>query len=215
MKIFILGLCSVPLLIQAQMTVQKGAGLYLQENASLAIQTDFETSENVEGSGAVILNGTSIQAISANNNLLPSLLIENRYGAVLNSPLKINQSIILRSGHLVLNKHDLGLGSEAMATGSAYAYIVTNDEGKVIKTVQSDLGGFMLPVGTKNNYAALLLRSSGNYNGGKIEIAAKDKVSPNKPVSSRDYLQNYWTIERKGINGNLIATAFYNKVSGN
>lgn len=214
-EILILCLCAIPLFMRAQLNVQSGGTLYLQENAELFIQGDIDVQDNVEGEGRIMLNGASQQIISTHNYSLPSLWLQNQYGVVLNSPLRISRSMVLQSGRLSLDKYNLELGTEATASGNSTAYIAADGDGKIIKKVAADLSGFMIPTGTVNNYAPLLLRSAGNYNGARIEIGAKDKASPNKPLSSKDYLESYWTINRSGINGELFATAFYKDVYGN
>jgi hypothetical protein len=214
-KILLIVLSILPAMMHSQVTIQRGAGIFLSDNAVLTLQGYLDSEDNVEGNGTIILGGPAIQFIGAHNNALPVLSVENNLGVSLTSALKISKSLILRSGHLYLGRYNLELGSDATAGGNSSAYIVSADNGKVIKSIQNNLHAFMVPIGTTDAYAPLLLKSSGKYNNGQVEIGAKANASPNKPLSSKDYLENYWTIYRSGIEGDLTVSAFYNKVAGN
>jgi hypothetical protein len=205
----------VPVCCVAQLHIQKGAGLYLQENAALSIRGDLETNDNIGGRGSIVFNGLGPQQIDAHNYSFPDLQVQNASGIILQSGLKINKQLVLASGQLILGQNNIELGADAAVSGNSSAYLVTDGEGKIIKSVRRNLDGFILPVGTARYYAPVKIHSSGAYQNGTIAIQAKDKANPNKPLSSKDYLDSYWTINRSGINGDVMATAIYNRVFGN
>jgi hypothetical protein len=212
--ILIIAISTLPLLSVAQVTVEQGAGLYLAGGAELSVQGDLDLRDAVSGQGVVTLNGNSLQSLDARNNHMPQLFIQNRYGIQLTSPLKIVESLLLQSGNLLLGHHELELGSEAVVSGNASAYIVTDGEGKLSKRIQKDVHEFLLPIGTAAGYAPLSLSTSGTYRNGQLMAAARSKTHPLKPMSTRDYLEEYWTIDRAGVTGEVIVKAFYKGVKG-
>lgn len=213
-NILILIVFGWPAFMRAQVTVQKGAALFLGAKAELIIQGDLNSEEDILGAGTIILNGTVPQTIHLSNKKLPQLLINNSNHVDLSSPLSIEKGLTLTSGCLRLGLHHLYLGSESFIEGGPTAYIQTDNNGRVIKSIQNDLPGLMIPIGTSQGYTPLLLRSHGSYRKGAIEIEARSSASPDKPVGSRDYLEHYWIVARSGITGDVIATAFYRKVTG-
>lgn len=213
-KIFLLGLIAVSFLATAQVTVQKGSAVYLQENALISIEGDIEIAENMDGDGAFFLVGETKQTIGLFGHSLPSLYIQNTAGVLLSSPLQIRKRLVLQSGHLILGVHNLELGTEAEAAGNKSAYILSDGGGKVLKSVQKNLDRFFLPLGTETGYSPLQLKSTGKYNKACLEVGTSPEVNPNKPASTTDYLNSYWTISRKGITGNVMATGFYTQVTG-
>jgi hypothetical protein len=213
-NIFLFLLCGLPVALRAQVNVEKGAVLFLGPEAALTVQGNFDSDEDIEGVGTIILNGTDSQTLHLSNSRLPRVLVDNGNGIKISSPLKINKELTLNKGNLRLNGHSLHLGNELVIEGNANAYIQTGNNGRVILSVQSDLSGLMLPIGTADAYTPLLIRSKGAYANAAIEIGARSFASPDKPIASTDYLTHYWTVARNGIKGDVVATAFYDKVSG-
>lgn len=201
----------LPLLAAAQVSFGKGAEVFLGKNTELVIEGDLEGQENIEGDGIIVLNGKKVQTIDLGGKSMPQLLIENNEEVALLSGLKIKQELALKRGHLLLNEHNLELGVDAVAKGSASSYIITNGSGKVIKPLNYGSNHFMLPVGTVGGFLPLLIKAGEKYTNGVVEIAARSTANPHKPLSSRDYLQNYWVINNRSTGSGLIATAFITK----
>jgi hypothetical protein len=212
--ILIAAIGSLPLFSVAQLTIEQGAEVYLARGAEFSVQGDLDLHNAVFGHGVLTLNGNGLQLLDAHNNHLPQLFIHNRYGIQLLSPLKLVESLLLHSGNLLLGDHDLELGNEAVVSGNSSAYIVTNGRGLVSKYIEKDINEFILPIGTLARYAPLTLSSEGTYRNGKLTAAARSQIHPVKPVSSRDYLEEYWTVKRAGVTGEVFVKAFYNGVTG-
>src|ERR1044071_2759837 len=105
--VFILCMCAFPAIITAQVTIEKGATVFLGKNAELDVEGDFAAKENIHGEGMLVLSGTTAQAIDLQGNNLPGLVVDNKQYVALLSPLAIRQALVLKTGHLQLGQHNL------------------------------------------------------------------------------------------------------------
>ena len=95
MKQIFISLSCLMLLYQGycQLTVQKGAGLYLQERSSITVQGDVKADENILGLGILQLNGISLQNINMNGFSIPNLKISNPNNIALSGNAAIGRSL--------------------------------------------------------------------------------------------------------------------------
>ena len=209
-----LSLCCIPALLSGQVTIQRGADLWLDANSLVSIQGDLETDSDIEGAGMLLLTGSSFQTIDLKNHSLPGLSLSNSQYVSLASPMTVNRALNIERGNLQIGSRDLTLGAQAIMSGSSQAYIATEGKGAVVQLVNSDRDKVFVPIGTSSSYVPLTLTKTGTDANGVIRINANSKASPEKPSKVSDYLGHYWTIDAQGIRGELKATANYANVVG-
>lgn len=212
--IFVVGAVIFACGSNAQFTVQRGAGLHLQPNSFVTVEEHLESSDDVSGEGLFILNGRALQTVNFNGNKISGLLIENAGNVQLDAPISISARLIFAKGHLVCNSHTLVLKESASVEGgNPESFIVTSVTGEIRKEISSNLNNYFIPVGDDNLYAPLFLTTSGKYQHAFVEVSSQNKIHPNKPVS-HDYLQQVWSVHRKGVDGKLQVKAIYQATKG-
>jgi hypothetical protein len=198
----------------AQLTVQNGAGLHLQPKSFVTVQDDLESKDDVSGEGVFLLNGQTTQTVNFHGKQAGGLLIENINNVQLFSSISITTRLILNTGHLMCNAFTLELKESASVEGgNLKSFIITSAEGQIRKQTSSNLINYLIPLGNSNGYAPLLVTTIGKYQHAFIEVSSQNKVHPNKPATD-DYLQNFWSVNRKGINGTLQVKAVYKDIEG-
>lgn len=211
-KILMLLVSSVPLLAEAQLIVQRNAGLFVDKHCEIIVEGDINIDEDISGDGALVLSGTSMQQLKANR--IPNLVISNNSDVTLANSIYIDGSLQLLSGKLICGSNNLSVSEKAIINGNGNSYISTGSLGKVIKFIGHDLNNYLLPIGTTNAYTPVFLNSSGPYSAASVAFSAGSEVSPHKPGASSDYINNYWAVVRKGVAGNIRVAAQYQEVNG-
>jgi hypothetical protein len=210
----LVGFLSVITASYAQLTIQEGAGLHLQPNSFITVQNDLESRDDVSGEGLFLLNGQGLQTINFHGGKTAGLLIDNVNNVELSSPVSITKSLVLKKGHLICNANTLELMETASIDGgNAKSFIVTSVKGQIRKILRQDLSNYSIPVGNSDGYAPVIITTSGNYQDAFIEVSAQNKIHPSKPETD-DYLEHFWSINRKGVTGTLMVKAVYNHIKG-
>lgn len=212
---FVLGTFFLSCSAHAQLTVQQGAGLYLQHGADITLQGDMESDDNISGEGYVTMKGSALQNINMHGKHIGSIVIDNENNIELLSPMTLAEVLHLEKGILQCGSHTLSLGEHAVVDGgNDRSFIATTGSGEIRKSISGNLNRYLFPVGNNSGYAPLIITSMGNYHDAYVQISSRNKINPNKPIASEDYLDNFWSVNRKGINGTLQATAIYRSLKG-
>lgn len=194
----------------SQLTIQNGSELYLQNGANIFVQGNIEGYASISGKGLVSLTGDSLRSINMNGFSVPNLTLDNPGNMELESNLNITESLNLLNGNLRCNNYHLELAESAVINRmGTFSGIETNGTGRVRKYINHDLTAFLIPFASAGGYTPLLLNTSGSYAAAYLEAGSKAAASPNKPLTSDDYLNNYWKVERTGIRGKVTAIAQY------
>jgi len=213
-KILFVVLCAMPPALHAQLYIQSGAGFQIDSGAHITIEGALHSEEDMTGDGTIVFEGSDPHFIHLNGYSVPRLVLRSDANAVLVSGLTVAKSLTLEKGLLDLGPNRLYLTEQATVQGGRLGYIKTGSSGSVTKRLDHHLSEFLLPVGTGESYTPLRLTSSGTYAGASITAAAVAGPDPHMPADSRDHLDHYWTIERKGIIGDLLAAGSYQELTG-
>ena len=213
-KILVLLSLSLPFTAAGQVTIQKGATFYISANELMSIEGDLSTEEDIEGEGILILEGNTLQTVNFSNHKLSRLVVQNASNVQLASALGVVRGLRLITGRLQLGSNDLYLSEQCVVQGGSSSYIEAGDKGKVVKLISRDVSNLLIPIGSAYTYSPLVLTSTGSYHNAFIEIRTRSTASPEKPQSIPNYLESYWILNRKGVDGHLIITAFYGKLTG-
>jgi len=182
----------------------------VQTGAKVTVTNDITSAKGLPSTGNYLLQGTDSQSINMNGKTISNLEINNENGVWLQSDLKLTGSLKFSNGKFITDGHSFTLSDIAQTSGMGDdKFIETNNSGQVIKEISVNLNSYEIPVGAGTLYRPVFLTTTGNNNGAKVGIQARDTASSNKPPSTSDYLKSNWTITSAGINGTLSAQARY------
>ena len=196
--------------VNAQLYIN-GGQLYIDSGAFINLKGDLISNTNINGTGKVILNGTSGQSLSMNNFNIPNLEINNTQNIALASNAKIQQSLSFVNGKVIAGNNDLTISGNATLTGMGTGkFIETNGNGRVFKELSSNVTSYEIPVGISSVYRPIFLTTSASaFNNANIGIQSVASDFANRPSGTTDYLNTYWNITRTGITGSVNASGQY------
>jgi hypothetical protein len=201
----------------AQLTIERSTIFFLQQKASIYVEGDLSSNSDIVGPGYIELGGDQIHHVNLNGFSINNLLINAAAPVILNGDMSIFYNIMLRSGHLQLNNHNIILKENASIVGSKKSYVQTAGSGAIQKMVAGNLNNYHIPLGTSQFYMPLEISTNGKKQNGLFEVTASDRVSSHKPANATDFLNYHWKIRQEGNLENLTATGHYSlqDVQGN
>lgn len=188
----------------SQMTIQSGATLFIESGAKVTIQGDLTSSANIQGTGTILMKGSSLQTLNMNGNTIPNLEIDNTANVSLSGGFaRIGNSLVFTNGKLLTSSQDLYLGATATITGhNANRFIWTDGAGQVRKELTADVANFEIPVGFNTNYRPVFLTSTGGtYASANIGVRSLGSASANRPPMMANFLNTAWPVTKTGITG--------------
>lgn len=197
--------------VNAQLVIN-GATLFLESGAVVSVQGNLTSNADIQGTGKVVLNGTSNQDVNMNGNTIPNLEINNTSNVTLTGNTRVSGLLEFTNGRILTGGNNFTLASTASFTGaSATKYIQTNGIGEVRKEVTTG-GTYVLPIGKADAYMPMEYSLSGNTLGAGAYIGGQvvSTPHPNKPIRSEDYLTAYWKPSLNNVTGGTVnVTASY------
>jgi hypothetical protein len=189
----------------------QGAGSILSVTGEIFPSSNPGRFISLVGPNYVIYNGTSPQQIMAPTDPLDYvspgpysiLMIDNPAGALLNSDIPIQDSLILSNGLLNIGNYNLTLGQDAAIGGdpSASSMIVATGSGKLRKVFIAP-ESFTFPVGDNDaiaEYSPVTLNfTTGTFGDANVGV---NLVNQPYPGVTGSYLKRYWNITSSGITG--------------
>ena len=110
------------------------ATFFIQPGATVTVQGNITSNTAIQGTGLVVLNGTSNQTVDMGGFAIPNLQINNAANATLLSNLLISDSLYLTSGKITLGSNNLTLAAAAGTVGGGIGtFIETNSTGQAVK----------------------------------------------------------------------------------
>jgi hypothetical protein len=213
MKITIMTIvCSASLTANAQLYIERGADLHLQNNAGLFVQGDINANASITGSGTIYISGEGVQSINMNGFSIPRLSLQNK-NAESGGDLTVKDQIDLNDVAFPLNKFNLGISEGATVFAQGAGGIVTNSTGMVRKHFSTDVIGYTIPLVNGNGATPVVLSTKGKYHNGYVELSSIAKPSANKPSDAEEYLNNHWKVNRYGIEGSVEAFVKYDNLA--
>jgi hypothetical protein len=201
---------------RAQLNIGDNTIFYLQDGGEVHIQGSLSSLSNIEGPGSVQLIGKHVSLVDMNGFHIANLVVNCNEPAILESNIAITSSLRLRSGHLLLNKHNILLHEDAVLTGSSTSYIQNTGSGYVQTLISPATASYLLPIGTPETYMPLAINNVRRQQG-LLEVNANNQPSPHKPSDSRDFLRSHWKIKRAHTLQNIVVTGHFESqdVEGN
>lgn len=194
----------------AQLNIQPGAKVYIQAPAIITVTGNVSTGAAILGNGTLVMNGTTLQLLQTATTSIPNLSINNTSNVKLTGNIRVNGILNFTGGKIIADNYSVFLGEMATVTGAGTGkFVETIGSGQLRKLLNTNITGYLLPVGSGSNYTPVSVTTSGPYSGAFVAVKTKPAVHPNKPASVTNYLNTYWTVLRTGITGSVSATATY------
>jgi hypothetical protein len=190
--------------------------LTLNANATLADGGNILTAKGAiansgshTGTGKILLNGSSAQALSGTGTYT-NLEINNASGATLSASITVNGTLTLTSGDVVTGANVLKIGSAGTATGAAAAKHVVGN----VQKAYAAAGSFTFPVGDGTNYTPVTLNFTSLITPGNVTASTTNSEHPDTTAAAdgldkNKSLNRYWTIKNSSLAGSYTATFFY------
>lgn len=206
-KLFIaavLSVCTVQ--VQAQLTINN-ATFFIQPGATVTVQGDVTSNVDIQGTGLLLLKGSSLQNIDMGGATIPNLQLDNTANAALvNSGARIGNSFVFTNGKLQTGNFNLTLAAAATVTGNASdKFFWTNGTGELRKELNANIAAYELPVGENNNYRPAYLTTTGSsFSAANFGVRVSGTAATNKPPSTAAHLNAAWPVSRTGITGGTV-----------
>jgi hypothetical protein len=161
------------------------------------------TNFNSLGTGTIVFAGTVQQSVTG-ANAFGGLTLNNSTGLVLNYDSKVNGTLTLTTGQIILGTSNLFLSATTTISGtpSATSMIVATGTGQLMKMFTA-AGSFTYPVGDNTGTAeyspVTLTFTSGTFGANAMAGVnlANAKYSYDSVTGS--YINRYWTITQQNI----------------
>lgn len=194
------------------------ATFFIESGAVVTVQGDVTSNANIQGTGKLLLKGSSNQNVNMNNGgastnayTIPNLEVDNTSNVTLTGNARVGTSLLFTNGKIQAGNFDLYLSDVATVTGQGTGkFVETNGTGQVRKQLTANVSASEIPVGYGTNYQPAFITSTGTYSSANVGIQVKGTAHPNKNARSTDYLNLYWPITQTGITGTLRVTGKYN-----
>lgn len=186
-----------------------GTPIFISANDSIAIKGSFFSAGNISGSGVVVLNGDTDQALDAGGSSLGNLVLSSGRRINMSSPVFIRDHLHLAQGtKLYTGPHALTLGASATISGyNETSFIITGDSGLLTKQQLGPLlvQGFTFPVGHSDSiFAPLLVKNQGVSD----DYSVRSIGSPPSSVSvsqSGPFANGCWLLSEQNPGGSQLS----------
>lgn len=195
--------------ISAQLKIDN-ANFIIQTGATVTAYGDVTSNVDIQGTGLLLLKGSALQNIDLGGKTISNLELDNiAHAALLNTNIRIGNSLILTNGKFQLNNLNLTLSSTANITGAnSSRFIWTNGTGQLKKELTADISFYEFPVGENANFRPAYLTTLGSsYNSANFGVRVLSTSDPNRPVSTTSFLNTSWPTSKTGITGGTVTLA--------
>lgn len=198
---------------QAQLTVQSGATFFIQSGATVTVQGDVTSSADIQGTGTLLMKGSSLQNLNMNGFSIANLQIDNANNVSLGGAAQINNSATFTTGKVQLNGFSLTLGSTATLSGFDNSrYFITNSTGQLIR---NGLGAtaFTFPVGFDgSSYNPLTVTQNGTADNIGVRVLQNVQTAGGSGAAMvKEVVDASWAITETVAGGsNLTVQASWN-----
>lgn len=190
----------------AQLTIDN-AVFFIQPGATVTVQGDVTSNVDIQGTGLLLLKGSTLQNVDMGGFTIPNLELDNTaHATLLNSNARIGNSFVFTNGKFQTGNLNLTLGPAATVTGNnASKFFWTNGTGQLKKELNANITAFELPVGENANYRPAYLTTTGSsFSSASFGVRVIGTVDPVKPPSTAAHLKTTWPITKTGITGGTV-----------
>jgi hypothetical protein len=191
----------------AQLNIQSGAQFFISSGATVTVQGDVTSNDNILGTGTLQMKGTALQNINMNGFTIPNLEIDNTTNVALTGAGKVSGVLTFTNGKLQLGANNFSLTSTASVTGAGAGKFAQADGTGEFRKEITATGNYTLPVGEGNNYNPVTAQlTAGTVNAGAyVGARCLTGAHPSKPVRSTDYLLHRWPITYANVTSPTLA----------
>jgi len=192
----------------AQLTIQSGATFFIQAGATVTVQGDVVSNADIQGTGLLLLKGTSAQNINMNGfTVNTSVEIDNTNHITLTGAARTAGLLTFTNGKIILGTNNLIMAPTATFAGAGTGkFVETNGAGQLRREIAAN-GNLVLPVGTGTRYTPLEYQVAGaTFSAAYVAGRSVNGGHPNKHPRSSDFLNQYWSLSRSGITGGTVTT---------
>jgi hypothetical protein len=184
------------------------ATFFISAGATVTVQGDVTSNVDIQGTGLLLLKGSTLQNIDMGGFLIPNLEVDNVSNVSLSSNAMINNSLLFTNGKLQLNAFDLrlALGVTSVQGSSSARFVITNGAGRLVKR---SLGGsaFTYPVGfSASRFNPLTITNSGTVD--TVGVRCMQNVLSQGLTGSTvttDFANNPWVVTEAAAGGSILA----------
>lgn len=183
------------------------ATFFIGAGATVTVQGDVTSNVDIQGTGLLLLKGSSLQNVDMGGNTIPNLELDNVSNAsLLNTNTRVGNNLSFTNGKFLTGNLNLLISSVATITGAnSSKFVWTNGTGQLIKQLTGDVANYELPVGENNNYRPAYLSSTGGvYASAQFGVRVLGTADANKPPMIANYLKTNWPITKSGITGGTV-----------
>ena len=124
-------------------------------------------------------------------------------GCVLGTPLTVNTSLALITGHVDIGTNNLTLASGASIGGTpgSASFVIADDTGGQLTRTLSASGTYTYPIGDNSGtteYTPATLTFAGGTYAGTVGVRVIDAIHPSN-VGATNYLTRYWQVSASGV----------------
>jgi len=206
---------------QAQLYIDN-ATFFIESGATVTVQGDLTSNTSIQGPGKILLKGTALQNVNMNNGgaatnayTIPNLEIDNAANVALTGNVKVGTALTFTNGKVQLGNYNFVLANAATATGAGTSkFLETTGTGFAQREIGNAAAAtpLVIPVGTGTTYTPISLsHTGGTYANAVLGAQSKAGRSPNSPIRTETYSNNYWPVATTGVTGGtLVGTGTYN-----
>ncbi len=194
------------LVVDAQLKIDN-AVFFIQPGATVTVQGDVTSNVDIQGTGLLLLKGSTLQNIDMGGFTIPNLELDNAANAkLLNTNARIGSSFLLTNGKFQTENLNLTLSPTANITGNTAAkFIWTSGTGQLKKELTGNVSAYELPVGENTSYRPAYLTTTGSsFAGANFGVRVLGSADPNKPPSTASHLNTAWPVTKTGITGGTV-----------
>ena len=183
------------------------ATFFIQPGATVTVQGDVTSNVDIQGTGKLLLKGSSLQNVDMGGFTIPNLELDNAANAtLLNTNARIGSSLLFTNGKLQTGNLNLTLSDVAVVTGNnASRFVWTNGTGQLKKELTANITAFELPVGENANYRPAYLTTSGSsFASANFGVRVLGTADASKPPSTASHLNTTWPVTQTGITGGTV-----------
>lgn len=192
--------------VKAQLKIDN-ATFFIQPGATVTVQGDVTSNVDIQGTGLLLLKGSTLQNIDMGGFTIPNLELDNTaHAKLLNSGARIGNSFVFTNGKFQTDNFNLTLAAAATVTGNgANKFFWTNGTGQLRKELNANITAYELPVGENNNYRPAYLTTTGStFASANFGVRVLGAAAGNKPPSTAAHINTAWPVSRTGITGGSV-----------
>ncbi len=190
----------------AQLVIDQ-ATFTIQSGATVTVQGDVTSNADIQGTGKIILKGSTAQNVNMGGFTVPNLEVDNTNNVTLTGAAKISGDLLFTNGKILLGTNDLTIGSAGTITSaSSSKYIVTNGTGKLKKTALATTA-FNFPIGkSTTSYTPVSISNSGTADEiGARALAGALTMGSLGVANTKEVVNTSWDISEAVAGGSNLS----------